>query len=98
MGSAILKLGEGPGKEEGALGLLQKDAALKPAVCISYLPWAGGRMGAFGGGGEVGGGGWDGKGRRGKLSVHNIEVSLVSVIRELQQLHFNAAAWGGQRH
>ena len=51
--------------------MLQEDTALKPAVFMSCLPWAGERMGASGEGGE----------RRGKLSVHNTEVSLVSVIR-----------------
>jgi hypothetical protein len=49
--------------------MLQEDTALKPAVFMSCLPWAGERMGASGEGGE----------RRGKLSVHNTEVSLVSV-------------------
>ena len=50
MGSVILTLGEG----EGALGLLQEDTAQKPAVCISCLLQAGGRMGASGGGEQTG--------------------------------------------
>jgi hypothetical protein len=49
MGSAILMLGEEPGKGEDASCLLQEDAAQKPAVCVSQLPWAGGGMGASGG-------------------------------------------------
>jgi hypothetical protein len=48
IGSAILTLEERPGKGEGALGLLQEDTAQKPAVCISCLLQAGGRMGASG--------------------------------------------------
>jgi hypothetical protein len=45
MGSVILT----PVKGEGALGLLQEAAAQKSTVCISCLPWTGGRMGASGG-------------------------------------------------
>jgi hypothetical protein len=74
MGSAILKLGEGPGKGEGALGLLQEDAAQKPVGWREDSSfWLGG-----GRGGRVGGE------CRSKLSVHNTEVSLVSVSWGLQ--------------
>ena len=78
MGSAIVTLGEQPGKKEGALGLLQEDAAQKPTLCIWCLPWAGGKMRTSGGPPPAR--------RRGKLSVHSTEVSLVSVIQGLQQV------------
>jgi hypothetical protein len=50
MGSAVLMLGEQPGKGEGALGLLQENEAQKQAVWALCLSGAGGRMGASGAG------------------------------------------------
>jgi hypothetical protein len=48
MDSAILTLGERPGKGQRALGLLQEDTAQKPVVCVSCLLRAGGRIGTSG--------------------------------------------------
>jgi hypothetical protein len=64
-------LGEQTGKWEGAPGLLQVDRAQKPAVCLLEEGWE-----LLAGAREC----------RGKLSAHNIEVSLVSVIWGLQHL------------
>ena len=68
MGTAILTILEGRG-EGGARGCCRLHAAQKPAVCLLEEGWE-----LLAGAREC----------RGKLSVHNTEVSLVSVIRGLQ--------------
>ena len=59
-------LGEQTGKWEGAPGLLQVDRAQKPAVCLLEEGWE-----LLAGAREC----------RGKLSAHNIKVSLVRLPR-----------------
>ena len=80
MGTAILTLKEQPGEGEGAPDLLQEDEAQKSTVCISCF-------GGLKGGWELLAGGSE---SRGKLSVDNTEVSLVSVIRSYNSYQFQA--------
>ena len=72
MGSAILMLGWVPLERpvgERALGLLQEDAAQKPAVCYCTC---------HGMGEDIS---FCGRKHRDKLSVHNTEVSFVRLLR-----------------